>query len=207
MRGFSTINNNDPLVIIDGVPSSNGLNSINPQDIESLQVLKDAASASIYGSRAANGVVVITTKSGSFSEMYTVNFDVYSGVQVPYNIPDVLSAQQYGDLLWQATRNDGQIPSHDVYGNNPDMAVVPQWLDEAQTIPSANVNWIDEILEPAVVQSYNLSLAKGDEQAQHSLSLGYFNQEGIIQHTGYERFTARFNSSYNKEIEESKNSN
>ncbi len=118
VRGFSTINNNDPLVIIDGVPASNGLNGINPSDIESLQVLKDAASSSIYGSRAANGVVVITTKKGGRNGKAEIQFDGYSGVQSAFNLPNMLNAQQYGDLLWQANKNDGKVPANGIYGNN-----------------------------------------------------------------------------------------
>jgi len=196
VRGFSTINNNDPLVIIDGVPVSSGLNGINPADIETLQVLKDAASSSIYGSRAANGVVVITTKKGGKSGKTEFQFDGYSGVQSAFNLPEMLNAQQYGDLLWQASKNDGKIPANAIYGNNPTAATIPAFLNSTKTIPSDDVKWINEIMRPAMVQSYNLSLSKGDQKAQQSFSLGYFNQEGIIKNTGFERFSARFNSSY-----------
>ncbi|CAM4322426.1 SusC/RagA family TonB-linked outer membrane protein [Zobellia nedashkovskayae] len=198
VRGFSTINSNDPLVIIDGVPASNGLNGINPTDIESIQVLKDAASSSIYGSRAANGVVIITTKKGSDTESgYEVTFDSYAGLQSSYNMPRMLNAQQYGDLLWQATINDGGTPSNDIYGNDPTQAVIPEYLNAEQTIPSGDVDWVNEIMQTASVQSYNLSLAKGDAKGQHMFSVGYFNQEGLIKYTGFERYSARFNSSYN----------
>lgn len=198
VRGFSTINSNDPLVIVDGIPASNGLNGINPSDIETIQVLKDAASASIYGSRAANGVVIITTKKGSDTGgEYVVSFDSYAGLQSSYNLPRMLNAQQYGDLLWQATINDGGTPSHDIYGDNPAQAVIPQWLNDEQTIPSADVDWVKQILQTATVQSYNVSLAKGDSKGQHMFSLGYYNQEGLIKYTGFERYSARFNSSYN----------
>jgi len=200
VRGFSTINSNDPLVIIDGIPASNGLNGINPSDIETIQVLKDAASASIYGSRAANGVVIITTKKGSdTSGEYVVSFDGYAGLQSSYNLPRMLNAQQYGDLLWEATLNDGGTPSNDIYGNNPNQAVIPQWLDADQTIPSADVDWVNEIMQTAMIQSYNVSLAKGDSKNQNLFSLGYYNQEGLIKYTGFERYSARFNSSYNIE--------
>ncbi|WP_020533241.1 SusC/RagA family TonB-linked outer membrane protein [Flexithrix dorotheae] len=195
VRGYGTINNNDPLYIIDGIPVSNGMNSINPQDIESIQVLKDAAAASIYGSRAANGVVVITTKQGG-SEESVIEFDAYAGVQKAYNLPKMLSAQGYGDMLWQATKNDGGTPSSDIYGDDPNQAVIPGFLDDGQVIPSADVDWVQEIFNPATVQSYNLSVSKGNESGRHVFSLGYYNQEGIIKHTGFDRITARFNSSY-----------
>jgi TonB-linked SusC/RagA family outer membrane protein len=195
VRGYGTINNNDPLYIIDGVPVSNGLNAINPTDIETIQVLKDAASASIYGSRAANGVVVITTKKGD-SDRTAIALDAYTGVQQSFNLPRMLRAQEYGNMLWQAARNDGGVPGSDIYGSNPDNAVIPAWLDDEQTIPSSDVDWVKEIFRPAIVQSYNLTASKGDDKAHHALSLGYFNEEGTIKYTGFERFSARFNSSY-----------
>lgn len=197
VRGFSTINNNDPLVVIDGVPTSNGLSSINPQDIESIQVLKDAASSSIYGSRAANGVVVITTIKGANKESFTVRMDGYAGVQSAFNLPKMLNAQQYGDLLWQAYRNDGQTPAHDIYGNDPDQAQIPEWLNDEQTLPSGDVDWVDEIMRPALIQNYNVSIQKGSEKGQHSFSLGYYDQEGVVEHTGFSRYSTRMNSNYN----------
>ncbi|WP_192350980.1 TonB-dependent receptor [Algoriphagus sp. Y33] len=196
IRGFGTVNNNDPLYIIDGTPVTNGLNTINPQDIESLQVLKDAAASSIYGSRAANGVVIITTKKGGRSEEATITLDAYVGMQNAYNLPRMLSAQGYGDMLWQAFANDGKTPASDVYGADPTNPVVPQYLDAAQRIPSADVDWVDEIFKTAPVQSYNVSVAKGGTKGSQVMTLGYFNQEGIIKHTGFDRFSARFNSDY-----------
>lgn len=196
VRGFGTINNNDPLVVVDGVPVSNGLNGINPSDIETIQVLKDAASSSIYGSRAANGVVVVTTKKGSKNGSYAISLDAYYGVQSSFNLPRMLNTQQYGDALWQAYKNDGQTPASDIYGNDPNNPVIPQWLNADMTIPSSDVDWIDAIMQTAPVQSYNISMSKGDEKAQHAFSIGYFNQEGIIKNTGFERVSARFNSSY-----------
>lgn len=115
IRGFSTIRNNDPLYIIDGIPVDGGINFLNPNDIESMQVLKDASSASIYGARAANGVVIINTKRGKEGE-FNVNLDAYFGVQKAAKQLRMLNAQQFGDMLWQAMKNDGKTPSHDIYG-------------------------------------------------------------------------------------------
>ena len=195
IRGFGTVNNNDPLYIIDGTPVTNGLNTINPQDIESLQVLKDAAASSIYGSRAANGVVIITTKRGRTEET-KVTFDTYAGIQQAFNLPRMLSAQEYGDMLWQAFENDGKTPASDIYGSDPNGPVIPEWLDAAETIPSADTDWVDLIFQAAPVQSYNLTLSKGGGQGSHVLSLGYFNKEGVVKYTGFDRFSARFNSDY-----------
>ncbi|WP_291871127.1 TonB-dependent receptor [Maribacter sp.] len=197
VRGFSTINNNDPLVVVDGVPVSNGLDGLNPADIETIQVLKDAASSSIYGSRAANGVVVITTKKGSVKGSFETTLDIYNGLQTSFNLPNTLNAHQYGDLLWQATKNDGKVSSSDIYGNNPNNPTLPDFLNADQTIRSGDVDWINEIMQVATVQSYNLTMSKGDAKAQQSFGLGYYNQEGIIKDTGYERYSVRLNSSYN----------
>lgn len=194
VRGFSTIRNNDPLYVIDGVPTTTGINMINPNDIESMQVLKDASSASIYGSRAANGVVIITTKKGKTEEP-AIRLRSYAGVQQAINLPNLLGAQEYGDMLWQANLNDGKVPSSDIYGDGPN-PVVPAYLDDAQTIPSANTSWIDEIFEPAMIQSHYLDFSKGTDKSHSLLSLGYFDQEGILQHTGFKRITARVNSDY-----------
>ncbi|WP_286463934.1 SusC/RagA family TonB-linked outer membrane protein [Myroides odoratimimus] len=196
IRGFSTINNNEPLVIVDGVPIANGLNSINSNDIASMQVLKDAASSSIYGSRAANGVILITTKSGGRSEKISIDVSSFTGVQSAFNLPKMLDAQQYGDMLWQAYKNDGVAPKHDIYGNNPTGATIPLYLNKDKTIKSGNVDWVKEIFNPATIQSHNISLAKGGEYSSQLFSLGYFDQQGIIKDTYFKRFSGRFNSDY-----------
>jgi TonB-linked SusC/RagA family outer membrane protein len=192
VRGFSTVRNNDPLYIIDGVPVESGINMINPNDIESLQVLKDAASASIYGSRAANGVIIITTKKG-VKEEATISFDTYAGVQSAANQLTPLSAQQYGDLLWEAHYNDGKTPANDIYGSGPS-ATIPQFLDADHKVPSTDLNWVDVIMQHALVQSHNLNISKGKDDSFYNLSLGYYDQEGIIKYTDFERVSVRFNS-------------
>ena len=194
VRGYSTIRNNDPLYIIDGVPVESGINLINPNDIESLQILKDASSASIYGSRAANGVVIITTKKGKKGEP-KLQFDAYTGIQNAAKKLETLNAKEYGDLLWQAHFNDGKTPSNDIYGTGS-TAVIPTYLDANQRVPSDNVNWVDEIMQSAIVQSYNLSLSKGSDNSNQTFSVGYFDQEGIIKYTDFKRISARFNSEY-----------
>ncbi|WP_158857490.1 SusC/RagA family TonB-linked outer membrane protein [Lunatibacter salilacus] len=194
VRGFSTIRNNDPLYVIDGVPTTSGINMINPNDIASFQVLRDAAAASIYGSRAANGVVIITTKKGRTEET-RMNFNSYVGVQTPFNLPRMLNAADYGNLLWEATLNDGGQPSSDVYGSGP-QPTIPSWIDQAETVPSADVDWVNEIFRAAVIQSYNLDFSKSTKDANHFLSFNYFDQEGLIKHTGFKRFATRFNSEF-----------
>lgn len=194
IRGFSTIRNNDPLYVIDGVPTTTGLSLINPNDIESLQVLKDASSSSIYGSRAANGVVIITTKKGKAGEP-KLSFDMYLGSQNVSNLPSMLDAQEYGDVYWQAYDNDGITPSHAIYGNGAS-PVIPAFLDAENTIPSANTKWVEEIFNPALIQSYNLNFSQGNEKSHSLFSLNYFDQEGILKYTNFNRITARLNSDY-----------
>ena len=195
IRGYSTINNNDPLYIIDGVPTTEGLNMIHPKDIASMQIMKDAAAASIYGSRAANGVVVVSTIKGQ-SEQPSVEFHAYNGLKQAYNLPDMLDSKEYGENLFQAIRNDGGIPSHDIYGDNPNQISIPEYIDDKNTVPSDNVDWVEQIFEPSLTQSYHLALSQGDDRVNQAFTLGYYNEDGIIKHTSFERFSGRFNSEY-----------
>lgn len=139
IRGFGTLGNNDPLYVIDGVPTTDNLANFNQNDIESIQILKDATSASIYGSRAGNGVVIITTKKGK-SGQPKVTFDAYWGSQSPRKFLDLLNTQQYGDYLWASKRNAGVVnpitgnPENGQYGNgaNPKIPdyIVPSGASE-----------------------------------------------------------------------------
>ncbi len=194
VRGFSTIRNNDPLYVIDGVPVESGINMINPNDIESLQILKDASSASIYGSRAANGVIIITTKKGEKGDA-RVSFDAYWGVQSSAKQLNPLNAKDYGDLLWKAHENDGKTPVSDVYGTGA-TPTIPTFLDENSLVPSTDINWVDQIQQNALVQSYNLNISNGRDNSNQSFSLGYFDQEGVIKFTDFKRINARYNSEY-----------
>ena len=195
IRGEASINGGSPLILIDGVASdAEEMNRLLPEDVESLSVLKDASSASIYGARAANGVVIISTKKGK-EGTFRVNLDAYVGVQTSAKQMRMLNAQEYGDLLWQAQRNDGKSPVSDVYGSG-ETAVIPEFLDADHRLPSGDVDWVDEIMQKAMVQSYNLSLAKADKVSSHLFSLGYFNQDGLMKYTGFERISGRFNNEF-----------
>ena len=212
IRGYGTIGSNEPLYIVDGIPLSwNGATlDINPNDIESIQILKDASSASIYGARAANGVVIITTKKGSVTGESKLNFNAYYGFQQPTNLPEMLSPQELADVLWEAQKNAGLSPSHPQYGDGP-TPVLPNYIiptgassaDESTydhiTNPITRANkegtdWLDEIFDTNPIQSYNLSATGGNEKAQYALSAGYFRQDGVVIHTNYERFSLRANS-------------
>ena len=131
IRGVGTLNNNDPLYIIDGVPTKAGMHELNGNDIESIQVLKDAASASIYGSRAANGVIIITTKSGKEGKV-KVNFDASIAVQTYAHKMKVLNAKEFGQVMWQGYVNDGLDPNTNGLGYHYD------WAYDAQGYPVLN---------------------------------------------------------------------
>ncbi len=213
IRGFGTINNNNPLYIIDGTPASaSSLQDINPLDIENIQILKDASAASIYGARAANGVVIITTKKGSVAGGSKISLDMFYGVQTPGALPDVLNPQQLADVLWEAQRNAGLSPSHPQYGSGA-QPTLPDYIIptagqagsvdestydyETNAIARANkegTDWLDEIFTSAPIMNVNVSGTGGNESGQYALSAGYFRQDGVLIHTGYERFTARANS-------------
>jgi TonB-dependent starch-binding outer membrane protein SusC len=193
IRGFGTVGDNEPLYIIDGVPTQTGLNDINPNDIETVQVLKDASAASIYGARAGNGVVIVTTKTGKAGKPQ-LSFDAFTGTQVVPTLPGVLNAQQFADMLWTAQKNSGQSPSHPHFGNGT-TPKIPTNL--ATNIPLSNgTNWLDEIFNDAPTQNYNIGVRGGTEDGGYSFSGGYQKQDGILINTGYDRFTGRVNTHF-----------
>ncbi len=194
IRGFSTIGNNDPLYIIDGVPTTSGISMINSSDIESMQILKDASSASIYGSRAANGVVIITTKKGTRGKTQ-LNYNGMVGVQQVANLPKLVNAQQFGDALFQAFKNDGIAPSNALYGNGA-TAVIPEFLNATQTIRAGNTDWFNEVYHPAAVQTHNLMVTSGNDKSRQAFSVGYYKQDGILRNTDFNRYSVRLNSDY-----------
>ena len=149
IRGLGSLKNNAPLFIIDGMPA-NDINGISPNDIASMQVLKDAASAAIYGARASGGVVIITTKKGNAKNV-GVTFDAFAGVKTPRNHLDMLNAMEYGQVLFQALRNDGLPTTDEIYGSGPE-PVIPAFLDDAKTIPSADVDYQKETYRSALNQ-------------------------------------------------------
>ena len=195
IRGFGTVGDNEPLYIIDGVPTQSGLNDLNPNDIESVQVLKDASSASIYGARAGNGVVIVTTKKGKAGTA-KFTFDSYMGTQVVPTLPGVLNAQQFADMLWTAQKNAGQSPSHPHFGNGA-TPVIPTNLSPNILLNRTGTNWLDEIFNNAPVKNYNLGVTGGTEAGSYAFSGGYLKQDGILLGTGFERFTGRVNTNFN----------
>lgn len=198
IRGASSITaGNEPLYVIDGLPinnlvmlqsggagyvsgnpnNKNPLNSLNPNDIESIEVLKDASAAAIYGSRGANGVILITTKSGSRERM-RVNFGTYAGMQEVYRHIDVLTTEEYINTLNTLALERGTPPVF----NDTDIASIGK-----------GTNWQDEIYRKAFVTDNNLSISGGSEKSKYYISSNYFNQEGILKGSGMERYTLRVN--------------
>lgn len=195
VRGMSTANSsNDPLYIIDGVPTDN-INMINPADIESMQVLKDAASASIYGSRAANGVVIITTKQGK-GDRLTVNINYALSAQTMAKRYEMLDADQWGVAYWAASRNSNIPPSHSLYGNGATPVLQP-YVNNDPNFPTTNTDWQDEVYRTAWTNNLTAAVANNGERGSVMFSLNYINQNGNIQETYYERYAARINSHYN----------
>ena len=207
IRGVGTLNDNDPLYIIDGVPTKSGMHELNPNDIESIQVLKDAASASIYGSRAANGVIIITTKKGAEGKI-RVDVDASVAVQSYTNRMRVLNAQQFGQVMWQAYVNDNMNPNTNALGYRYDWGynaqgapvlnniMMNKYLDEAGTVPAADTDWYSETTRPGVIQNYNISVSNGSQKGSSFFSLGYYKNNGVIKSSDFERFSARINSDY-----------
>ena len=207
IRGIGTLNNNDPLYIVDGIPTKAGMHELNGNDIESIQVLKDAASASIYGSRAANGVIIITTKKGKEGKI-KVDFDGSIAVSTYAHKMKVLNAKEYGQVMWQAYVNDGMDPNTNGLGYRYDWGYNAQgtpvlngismkkYLDDAGTTPAADTDWFDENTRTGVIQQYNVSVSNGSDKGSSFFSLGYYKNLGIIKTSDFNRFSARMNTEY-----------
>ena len=207
IRGIGTLNNNDPLYIIDGVPTKSGMHELNGNDIESIQVLKDAASASIYGSRAANGVIIITTKKGKEGKI-KIDFDASISVQTYAHKMEVLNAKEFGQVMWQGYVNDGLDPNQNGLGYNYDWSYNAQgnpvlngitmnkYLDVAGTTPAADTDWFKETTRTGLIQQYNVSLSSGSEKSSSFFSVGYYGNKGIIKQSDFNRISARMNTEF-----------
>jgi TonB-linked SusC/RagA family outer membrane protein len=216
IRGFGTTGNNEPLYVIDGVPSKSQGN-LNPQDIESLQILKDASAASIYGSRAANGVIIITTKKGKVGSP-TIRYSTFYGWQTPEKDVEALDAQGLGEYLYLADYYAGKTPSHGQYGfsgtpENPQISI-PNYVfpsgassvdeslysltpDNIYAITrSADTNWWELLTNNnAPILQHQIDASGANENSQYAFSASYFKQDAVIKYQGYERATLRVNSS------------
>lgn len=214
IRGATTLGNNDPLFVIDGVPTQRQevFASLNPSVIESVQVLKDASASSLYGARAGNGVVIVTTKNRSKAgggEKYKVsmnsNISVLSEKQQRY---DMLNSRQRGEVLWRASVNDGADPNSgygEIYNfdwnedfNNPVLnSVTPQpFVGGDPNVPVGDSDWQDELYETGYVFNNEVSVSGGTDNSFHLLNIGHLKNTGILKHTNYERITAKLNSNF-----------
>ena len=178
IRGVGTINDNNPLLVIDGVPVSSGLNTLNMNDVESMQVLKDASATAIYGSRGANGVVIITTKRGK-SDQSHLAFNYFFGMQNATNVVDMLNASEFAALHNDIMANAG-LPQNPAYAD-------PASLGEG-------TDWLGEMFNPAPMQNYSLSYSGGNDKTNVYVSGNYLTQDGVVTNTGYKKFTLQFNS-------------
>ncbi|MPL74645.1 TonB-dependent receptor SusC [bioreactor metagenome] len=178
IRGTGTINNSDPLLVIDGVPANVSLNTISPDDIAGIEILKDASAAAIYGSRGANGVVLITTKKGA-QERNTLEFKMFTGVQSVANRVEMLNASEFASLHNDMMTNNGQ-------------ALNPDFADPAGL--GAGTDWLDAIFRNAPIQNYTLAYSGGNANSHYYVSGAILDQQGIVANTGYKRYTVQFNS-------------
>ena len=181
IRGIGSLASNDPLYVVDGYPISGGLNNINPNDIATIDILKDASATAIYGVRAANGVVIITTKKGR-KDGVQVSVDAYNSIQSRPKKYHVLNAEQ-----WATLANE----DHATEGNFTEL---PEWSD-----PSSlnNVDWQDAVYRSGLKQDYNLSIRGGNDKVQTAVSIGYYDQKGIVLGSYFKRLNLGLNLDYN----------
>ena len=187
IRGIGSFGSSAPLYVIDGVPMGTTIRDFSPNDIETIQVLKDASAGAIYGSRAANGVVIITTKNGQKDQPLKVNYKGYFGVdKIPGGEYDVMNANQYSTYLGQACANSGTpLPSgYSESGNGF------KFQDNTDT------DWFNEVFKTGIRQNHNVNLSGGGANNTYNIGLDYYNQKGTLEGAGpnYERFTARVNN-------------
>lgn len=189
IRGIGSFGSTAPLYVIDGVPMGTSIRDFSSNDIETIQVLKDASAAAIYGSRAANGVVIITTKRGQKDQPLKVDYNGYFGVDyIPDNVYDVMDADQYSQYVGQACVNsDTPIPG----GYHLDSATGKYRFQD-----DTNTDWFKEVFKTGIRQNHNVNLSGGGAHNTYNVSLDYFNQKGTLEGAGpnYERFTARVNN-------------
>jgi len=185
IRGISTINNSEPLLVIDGVPTDLGINSLNIEDVETVDVLKDASATAIYGSRGANGVVLITTKKGK-SGGGLISFSANWGIQNATNMPEMLNASQFASLHNEMITNYIQANPTTTLQQRPDFA--------DPTSLGYGTNWLKALFRTAPMQNYTLSYSGGNDRSNYYVSGGVFDQQGIVINTSYRRYTLQFNS-------------
>src|SRR5690606_26504559 len=187
VRGLSTLNDNNPLVVVDGVVRSDGYGNIDPNEVASISVLKDASAAAVYGARAANGVILITTKRGKVGKP-VLTYSGMVGLQEPTQYPTLMTAYDYGVTRNQAFYNQGYDPNNPAQANN-------FYTDaELQKFKESGTDWYAETFKDRSPQNqHNLSLQGGSESVRYFGSLGYLNQTGLYDNIGFKRYNIRSN--------------
>lgn len=183
VRGTNSFNfSNEPLYVIDGIPTTNGMRYLNPSDIESIDVLKDASSSAIYGSRGSNGVVIITTKGGKKKDGFDVNYNGYTGIKIPARIPDMIGSRgdgleyvDYRIALWSNKYGPSSL-------SRPDFLTA---AEKERVRYGEYYDWSREVLKSGMINNHSVSASGGSEKTSYTFGLGYFDEEGI---TGRERF-------------------
>ena len=188
IRGASSLTNggNDPLYVVDGVPTANIL-GVNPNDIESIEVLKDASSSAIYGSRAANGVILISTKRGKKGQT-EMSFDTYYGLQRVYKRMPMMNAQEQWEYVEKGVKNYNRL--------NPKTPVAIRAGHVLDHEAGYDTDWQDQIFRTAPVQNYNFSARGGADRTRFSANVGYFNQEGVVLSNGFQRVVGKFSMDF-----------
>jgi len=181
IRGISTINNSEPLLVIDGVPTDLSLNALNMDDVQTVDVLKDASATAIYGSRGANGVVLITTKKGKSGDG-AVSFSANWGIQDATSMPDMLNASQFASFHNDMIAN---------YNGSENLMQRPDFTDPAAL--GKGTDWMDELFRTSLIQNYSISYSGGTDKGNYHVSGGILDQEGIVTNTSYKRYTVQFN--------------
>lgn len=179
IRGTGTFGDNSPLYVVDGYPISGGINTLNPNDIASMEILKDASATAIYGNRASNGVVIITTKRGKAGGLQ-IAFDSYASVQAIPKLYDVLNAQDFATFA-------SDIASKEAY------PVLPEWSNPSSL---RNIDWQKEVYQTGFRQNYNVALRGGSDKVQTAFSLGYFDQKGTVKFSNFKRYNGSLNVDY-----------
>jgi len=210
IRGLNTLGNTDPLYVIDGVPTKRPevFQNINPEAIESIQILKDASAASIYGARASNGVVIVTTKEGKGKDKLQIQFNSSISIEKYTSSLRVLTTEERGAALWRASINDKTDPmihkalyTFDWHTDPQGVAVldkvnVTEWIgDPAFGVRAANTDWQKVTFRDGIIHSNELTLTAGSEKSSMLFSVGYFSNKGLVRYTDFNRYNARLNTS------------
>jgi TonB-dependent SusC/RagA subfamily outer membrane receptor len=236
IRGFGSPIDSSPLLVMDGVVVNGNLNTLNPNDIESISVLKDGAASAPYGSRGANGVVIVTTKKGNFGKPI-LTYDVCYGISRSRRLPKLLNTEEFAQLTWQSRINAGAVgsngnPVHGQFGNGA-VPVIPDYIfpsgvfeGDPRVAKNANgeyvnysadidgtdfnktrwlitktnkqgTNWLDEIHNGGSIQNHQLGISGGSQSGRYAVSLNYFDQQGIMNHTNFKRYSMRVTTQFN----------